>query len=519
MIAFFPEPYEDELAYSIYSRYHIRSGNISAKHTLMELYSTTSVTASMELPSNIDMLINNLPENSSISAEELIYNHTLYPFYSGFMLDSRANEVYRLMCGNNGSRIYPVLGASNKVVKATNVLRFCNECCKDDLEIYGETYWHRFHQIPSLFICLKHRKPLLNSTVEVHIKNRQEYINATMELYSLQYHNGKMPEFKKAIGEKFNDEEIEQIIEKSIPLAQNVKYLLDNNVSCKDMNYFREVYIAKLIEKGYAKRRSLVYQDELLTAFKSFYGEAFLGLAQCNFDVNSSNWVTTISRKHRNGFHPIQHLLFMQFLDITVEEVFTNKIRLIELKGKQYGTKSKEECSRYRQEWLKAIKNNPNKSKTYLKDNNVALYTWLYRHDKKWLDENSPKKKVGIRKGSLIDWNKRDEECLKLVVEQVKSIRESREKPERVTVGLIGRKTKKLTLLQKHLDRMPKTKSYLTKNIEAIEDIQIRRIKWAVKKLSEVGIVSEWEVVRLAGIGKENAIKLKKIILYYMSEL
>lgn len=66
------------------------------------------------------------------------------------------------------------------------------------------------------------------------------------------------------------------------------------------------------------------------------------------------------------------------------------------------------------------------------------------------------KKEGGIRREPLIDWNKRDEEYLQLVKKQVEYIKRTKENLERITVGLVGRKTKN-TLLQKHLDRMPKT--------------------------------------------------------------
>lgn len=517
MLTFFPEPYEDELLYSVLARYHIRSANLSAKHTLMELYGCTSVTASMELPGNINTLSNSLPKSFSFSAEDIIFNHTLYPFYSAFMTEKRAKEVYELMLGNEGSKIFSAIGASNKQIKSNQNLRFCKDCVKEDIVKYGETYWHRIHQIPKLCICLKHKKILMESTAEIHLKNRQEYINATMEICSEHYHNGNLPIFKPAIEMKNNDVEMNDIIDKSILLGNNVKFLLDNKVYFKEDNYFRDIYIGKLIEKGYAERKNLINQEELLRAFKNHYGENFLNLTQSNYEIGTSNWVTNMSRKHRNGFHPIQHLLFMQFLDITAEDIFTNKIRIQEVKKRSY-SKSEDEHLTYRNKWLDAIRNNPGKSKTFIRDNNCSIYTWLYKYDKRWLDENSPKRKVGIRKESVVDWNKRDQQCLELVKEQVTFIKERKEKPERITIGLIGRKIKKLTLLQKHLDKMPKTKEYLGENIETVEEVQIRRIKWAVEKLAEEDIVREWKVVELAGLNKKSAKNMKAIILEYTSK-
>lgn len=47
MISFFPVPYPDELWYSVICRYHVRSGNYCAKHTMQQLYGDTYRTPSL----------------------------------------------------------------------------------------------------------------------------------------------------------------------------------------------------------------------------------------------------------------------------------------------------------------------------------------------------------------------------------------------------------------------------------------------------------------------------------------
>ena len=84
MLSFFPIPYKDEILYSVFARYHIRSGNTSFKSTINDLFGSTNITAVMDLPSNLNKLIENLPVGSKYTAEYLIYNHTLYPFYALF---------------------------------------------------------------------------------------------------------------------------------------------------------------------------------------------------------------------------------------------------------------------------------------------------------------------------------------------------------------------------------------------------------------------------------------------------
>ena len=48
MIAFFPELYEDELAYSWFSRYHVHSGHLTFSTTARDLYGNTQTIPSAE---------------------------------------------------------------------------------------------------------------------------------------------------------------------------------------------------------------------------------------------------------------------------------------------------------------------------------------------------------------------------------------------------------------------------------------------------------------------------------------
>ncbi|WP_338028717.1 TniQ family protein [Gloeothece citriformis] len=50
MLRFFPNPYPDELLYSILARYHLRSGNNSPKITLKELFNDSNTIATKSIP-------------------------------------------------------------------------------------------------------------------------------------------------------------------------------------------------------------------------------------------------------------------------------------------------------------------------------------------------------------------------------------------------------------------------------------------------------------------------------------
>lgn len=49
-------------------------------------------------------------------------------------------------------------------------IRFCPECAKEDREKYGETFWHRAHQIQRIRVCPKHRCFLENTDIAISAK-------------------------------------------------------------------------------------------------------------------------------------------------------------------------------------------------------------------------------------------------------------------------------------------------------------------------------------------------------------
>ncbi|WP_231969100.1 TnsD family Tn7-like transposition protein [Thermoanaerobacterium sp. RBIITD] len=60
----------------------------------------------------------------------------------------------------------------------------------------------------------------------------------------------------------------------------------------------------------------------------------------------------------------------------------------------------------YRQEWLKLMNHYHDKSKTELRRLNKAVYAWLYRNDKEWLQLNSPEPRYTY-KNTRVDWGQK----------------------------------------------------------------------------------------------------------------
>lgn len=164
MIAYFPAPYPDELAYSWFCRYYVHSGFLSHKTALQELYCKRSDNPSKEFIGNLN------PDAKEqifqlISPEKLVMQHTMYPQYARFIpLDQKKIALYRLaqdVC--DAHHLFCILPRN----EGEQYLRFCPLCTKEDREQYGETYWHRKHQIRNMSVCVKHRCRLVESCVSV----------------------------------------------------------------------------------------------------------------------------------------------------------------------------------------------------------------------------------------------------------------------------------------------------------------------------------------------------------------
>ena len=151
MIAFFPELYEDELAYSWFSRYYTKSGYLSLRYALDDLYVKRYVNPDTEFVNELRPEVKELVIKHC-GMEKLILGHTMFSSYGRFLPDAKKQEAYRALLDMNGN--FNNLLAIPKNRRGTGrTLRYCPLCVKEDRKAYGETYWHRIHQIQGIQIC------------------------------------------------------------------------------------------------------------------------------------------------------------------------------------------------------------------------------------------------------------------------------------------------------------------------------------------------------------------------------
>lgn len=165
MIAFFPKPYPDELAYSWFSRYHVRSGHMTFSTTAADLFVEHGKRPSIEF-------IIPLTEDAKRAIEyylpyrQFLEKNTMFPYYARFIPIERRLSAWGLLQEGNRRFTDALYITKNKGVQRT-MLRYCPICTQADRGQYGETYWHRHHQLPWVSVCPEHRCRLLNSSISL----------------------------------------------------------------------------------------------------------------------------------------------------------------------------------------------------------------------------------------------------------------------------------------------------------------------------------------------------------------
>lgn len=554
---FFPTSYPDEILYSTFARYCIRSGNVREIHNFEDLFGTRNCVASLELPTHLDALISNMPVGAKYTAEYLIYKHTLFPFVAAFIPEERAKKIIQTMRNGEGAISYNRTGLLS--ITLNRYFRFCPQCFREDVEIYGEPYWHRLHQVTGVYICPKHKNPLHNSIQLIRAGNRQRFIGASHE-------NCKV------------DEEItysKDLTKKMLWMAEDVQVLLNNQFEFKEPEWFRSQFRVKLVEKGYARMNNYIHQKRLKQDFINFYGEEYLNLVQSPLTMNSKGWLPDLVRKNDRTTYAIRYLLLTRFLDIPIADLFNTKLgtsdegentidayqelwdqRLIELSqsglsiraianilesstktirkaidrleieefwkfnggGKYLHNKftDTEEFKIKRKElrarWIELHSLYPDKSSNQMRKDNDGVYAWLKKYDSEWIEKHY--RRID-NKVNPVNWENRDAELLPKVKEVIKDMKEG--KPEQITWTSVGSKLGISGWLSKKQDKLPLIKAYLEPQIESLEEYHIRKIKWGIEELVRQGKeITLWNLVEVSGV-KLKYIKRANMMNQYIS--
>lgn len=162
MITYLPELYPDELVYSWFCRYYAHSGYITYKSALEDILYKRHNNPSKEFLGRLSPQMLQAIQ-SRYNIEDLIKNHTMLPQYARFIsIEEKEKAIYHIgydFC--DAHHLFAILPRH----ECDAFLKYCPLCVSEDRRKYGETYWHRTHQLRNIQVCHKHGCLLVPSDV------------------------------------------------------------------------------------------------------------------------------------------------------------------------------------------------------------------------------------------------------------------------------------------------------------------------------------------------------------------
>lgn len=279
MIGHFPPPYADETLHSVMGRLAGRVPPPSTKAAIREAYNKTTITAVVDLPAELTALSVSIPATMGITAEGLILDHTLWPFFAAFQASEKRDRSKRELL--EGGHPYLRLGLMSSRCPFPKYLRYCPYCVLEDRRRFRETYWRRTLQIPGVVVCPVHGTRLQLSSVPLrHLRNRHEFISA-----------------ESAIGDV--DGEWQRGTDLERFMAESAAWLLKHPDShCT--------------------------HDDLQNAFEQSYSIEFLREAGCESETSGTWWVLRLLRKPRGYQHPLRYVLLLHFVGSSPNHFFAS---------------------------------------------------------------------------------------------------------------------------------------------------------------------------------------------------
>jgi len=384
--------------------------------------------------------------------------------------------------------IHLALGINASRLKPIYKLRYCPACFKEQLELNSELYWLRLWQIQGA--CCPLHGELIDSTIELRSLHRHDFITPTYQTCP----DKIQPEATS--DNLFITQKLLELL--SLPPSESPSY--------KQWTMFYH----QLAQKNDCIRgRNHINYDRILDKISTRWSLQFLEKYNLGNLKSETSWLRDIFRKHRKSFSYLQHIIAIEALShkewtfsATLEQAKKYNQELNDGNSKYLKICVPSNCLEYRKKWLKQVKELGIKPARTL---DPALYAWLYRNDQDWLLKINQAFHQGfIPHGDKVDWHSRDLSYVKQLIQLYNDLIWDLDSPRRSAKWWI-KQTNYVSTIEKNLNRLPLTQSFLKKYNEDISNYQIRRLTHVFIELKiQNQDLPRWIVLRKAGLSDER---------------
>lgn len=304
----FPDAYPDELFYSIAARFADRMQYPTQAATMNALFGARHGVPAIELPHKLELLVSALPPGNNYTADMLIDQHTLLPYYGPFLAD-KTYERLRANMKSSSWRITQMLaGIHAAKIRPPKFLRTCPRCDAENIQKYGETYWSRLFQISGVEVCPIHKSLLQPTDVR-----RRDRLHRHL-LFTAQRAERSTIIVTIDNGNRTHSE--------LLRIAENAAELLRNPRPAIGFQKLRARYHGLMCNKGFGTTHRMRL-SALRDSFVEYFGVTLLEHLQCPVtQCEYGGWLANMGRKSDSGVAPLRHLLLMSFFGETLDSFF-----------------------------------------------------------------------------------------------------------------------------------------------------------------------------------------------------
>lgn len=307
-LTFFPVPYPDECYYSIFCRYFARNGDYSNKRMIRELFGEQqSLAAFVFLPRRLDLVETWLDTDCGITRESLACQNSAYPYFSISFPERMFQRMERMIETGKADRNMERM-AIQKCSRSCwpEYLRYCPNCVLEDIETYGETYWHRLPQLPGIKYCPKHDTLIRDSRVRLR--------DTTTAFFPASF-------AVKTTMEEKEDDFHDPYKERYLRIARDTEWILSHGVRFKGCRQLVLKYKEILMERGFTTAQGIIYRDRFEKSFIEYHSKEFLNQLFPNGE-HSLYWLQFVVECTAEHLRSIHHILMMEYLSGTALDFY-----------------------------------------------------------------------------------------------------------------------------------------------------------------------------------------------------
>lgn len=266
--------------------------------------------ATVFFPRGLELMDYWLFPDSGITAEKLVCNHSGYPYFSVAATDEIFSDMEQVISGNVDKNVLETavlkMRRKNKYSVPILNLRYCPACAREDIQKYGEPYWHILPQLEGIVVCPKHECRILEADAPL----REMRVRSYPASYVLRNINLEQPLESVKFQEKY------------LAVAKDSEWLQRNGRKFGGYKNLSRKYRIYLSQNGYLYTHGVIRnRSDIRKDFTEFFGMDFLREI-IPYKDDPLFWLRYLQESIGFNLRPIHHILLMEFFAGSAENFY-----------------------------------------------------------------------------------------------------------------------------------------------------------------------------------------------------